>query len=212
MGEVLSAIGGIAKNIKDLKDKRDTIKERRALKQLVKDNRAFLVKNSPFRFDRETRKKMLKPDHPYSDKSIMDNLNNGILPPGYTILELRELGYNDEVNNMLKNKNDFLVQNIHDMNEALMESKKALNKNGITKFDNLVNAVIKEKDPEIYLDKLNFLLSRADIEMKSDQIEQQNKERAIIEKQKLDAAELQLLKEEDLAVERWLDNVKKYNW
>lgn len=170
----------------------------------------FVNKNVPYNIDRTTRRNTVPADNQYSDQSIVKSLADNILPPGYTVADLERLGYHDEVEQMKVRMDRKTASLVDRMNDLLKEVLDKFHADGLTKYDDLINSVLNEKDKSEYIERFNHLIKQAQIAMNEQQLDNDIAAQKATREQALEAGAMRMLNEEDMANLDYVNNLKLF--
>lgn len=170
----------------------------------------FVNKDIPYNINRDARMK-LAPDNPYSNQSVLNDLNNNVLPAGYTADDLNRLGYATEVKAMHDRMQASIDDKINQLNDLLKEVKEKFHQRKVTKYDSLLDSVINEKDKAEYIARLDHLLKQVNLTINQEELDKQMAQQKDAREQAIKTGALQLLSQEDTANSTWLNNLKYFN-
>ena len=115
MGSIISLVSSIINFVTKIKKEHDSDALEEKREQVDKLQHPIIP---PFFYpNKKIRGENLKDNHPYSNDGITKALGNSVIPAGYSIEQLKNVGFTQEVKSYLlrrKNERDTLAKNLKD--------------------------------------------------------------------------------------------------
>ena len=175
MGIIVSAVIGVVNLVHTIKsDKKkdkidqDLIKKKDIVKPLAPPKYYPTI---------ESRRKNVK-DGPYSVEGIADSLKNDLIPVGYSIEQLRKIGFGADVDEYEKRQKQTKDDNNQNLIDGLEKLKKEIkkgfvNRDDLTEEDREIinkNKLFNPEENQKYIDKINSWIDLARKDTLSDSV------------------------------------------
>ena len=166
MGGIASSIVGLVNSSNSLIQNRKINLERIGLENEARESRTLAQTGEPpFFFRTIAAREVGAPDGVYSVQGIRAQLQQNIIPPGYTLTSLRQVGFNSFVNRFLDREmeaDENIVERLRDLLKTsimLIKSDDGPGINNLTQSQQDVIDLLEDSFKEdITIDELNTIL------------------------------------------------------
>lgn len=215
MGGIVSSITSLANQGMNIAKQVIAENNRKLQEDKANALKSYLNATVPYNYNRANRRKNVKDGLPYSDSWMLNELKENRIPAGYSYSDLVADGYGPE----LTDRNNRIIQdqlnNIDGLVKLLKEIKEKGDFTGYPNIVNLMNGVIDFKvtkdNIDEFIEKIDALQNMVGIEINKDKFQEQLESNESDRQAMIDNASTKLLNQENDAMRKYIEKMRKKN-